>query len=58
MARVLWRDHVWDDRKKPFPNAIIAVAVMIIILFFANMAYLSGSLYSGGYRARHNNILV
>lgn len=58
MARLPLRDSFWDGKKKPFAIAIISTAILLILLFLANLSYLYGSLFKSGDRAHNINVLA
>lgn len=58
MARLLWKDAFWDEKRKPFVIALVGTASMLILLFLANLSYLYGALYRSGTRVNAINILA
>jgi hypothetical protein len=58
MARLLWKDAFWDEKRKPYVIALVGAASMLILLFLANLSYIYGALYRSGTRVNAINILA
>jgi hypothetical protein len=44
MARLLWHNPFWDDKRKLFVIALTSEGLLFLVLFLGNLSYLYGSL--------------
>lgn len=58
MARLLWTDPFWNGKRKPFVIGVVMSSLSVILMFFAVMSYLYGSLWRSTHRASNLNILA
>lgn len=57
-GRIQWGHPFWNGKRKDFTIAIVAAALMLILLFLANISYLYGFIFNADTRTKALNILA